>query len=122
MKIRIYYEDTDAQGLVYHANYLKFCERARSEIFFSKKETFSAEAYFVVSQIKANFLKPAYLGDIIEVKTQVKESKQVSLTLFQELYREEELLFSAEIKIAFLQNNKISKIPNKYKEIFLNRK
>lgn len=127
MQIRVYYEDTDAQGVVYHANYLKFCERARSEIFFQEEdEIFTKESYFVVTNINANFKKPAILGDIIEVRTKLKDFKNASLTLSQEIYRlkslkngdKDEFLFDAQIKVAFLKNGKPSKIPQSLKELF----
>ena len=86
MKFRIYYDDTDAQGIVYHSNFLKFCERARSEIFFSNGVNFTSNSHFVVSRIDAKFIKPAFLGDIIDVKTTIKEIKKASLILFQEIY------------------------------------
>lgn len=120
MKIRVYYEDTDAQGIIYHANYLKFCERARSEIFFSQNEKFT-QGYFVLTSLEAKFIKPGTLGDILEVKTKVKEIKKASLFLEHEIYREEELLFKAEIKLAFLENDKVSKIPEKYKKLFFDK-
>lgn len=71
MKMRVYYEDTDAGGVVYHSNYLKFCERARSEIFFNKKvDIFDAsKGHFLLAKANCNFLKPAKLGDMIEIKT-----------------------------------------------------
>ena len=58
MKIRVYYEDTDAGGIVYHTNYIKYCERARSEIFFEQgmKPTLGDKSGFVVRDIKACFL------------------------------------------------------------------
>ena len=77
MKIRIYYEDTDAGGIVYHANYIKYCERARSEMFFgSDVKPFSKDGHFVVSEIRAKFKKPAVLGDLLEVKTSVASLKK----------------------------------------------
>jgi len=81
MKIRIYYEDTDAGGIVYHTNYIKFCERARSEIFFkSDFEVMDKNSGFVVKNLNANFFKPAKLGDMIEVKTKLVEAKNASTT------------------------------------------
>ncbi|ELU3172915.1 acyl-CoA thioesterase, partial [Campylobacter jejuni] len=66
MKMRVYYEDTDAGGVVYHSNYLKFCERVRSEIFFNKKvDIFDAsKGHFLLAKANCNFLKPAKLGDM----------------------------------------------------------
>lgn len=107
MQIRIYYEDTDCGGIVYHANFIKFCERARSEVFFSLgKMPYEDQLGFVVRNINANFYKSAFLGDVIEVKTQVKEIKKVTLLLFQEIYRGEEKLFDMEVKMGFVDIKK----------------
>lgn len=101
MKIRIYYEDTDCGGIVYHASYIRFCDRARSEIFLSKGHLFLHQA-FVVKDLLAHFYKSAKLGDLIEVKTQLKELKKVSLLLNQEIYRGEEKLFAMEVRLGFV--------------------
>ena len=73
MKIRVYYEDTDLGGIVYHTNYIKYCERARSEIFFSKNMLphQGENSGFVVRDIKASFLATSTLGDMVEVKSKV---------------------------------------------------
>ena len=83
MKIRIYYEDTDAGGIVYHANYIKYCERARSEMFFDPEvKPFSKDGHFVVSEIRAKFKKPAVLSDILTA-----ELKKMSAIVKQQLRR-----------------------------------
>ena len=62
MQLRVYYEDTDTGGVVYHSNYLNFCERARSELFFQRGlSPHKTNAFFVVSHIDAKFIKPAHL-------------------------------------------------------------
>lgn len=101
MKIRIYYEDTDCGGIAYHASYIRFCDRARSEIFLSRGHTFCNQA-FVVKDLLAHFHQSAKLGDLIEVKTQLKELKKVSLVLNQEIYRGDERLFDAEVRLGFV--------------------
>ena len=116
MKIRIYYDATDAGGIVYHTKYLEFCEQARSEIFFSNNIFFENEGY-VVKNLETNFLKSAKLGDIIEVKTEIKEIKNASLNISQEIYKENTKIFEANIKLVYLKNAKISKIPQKHIKI-----
>ena len=116
MKFRIYYDSTDAGGIVYHTEYLKFCERARSEIFFQNNIFFENEGY-VVKEIKANYINSAKLGDIIEVKTKIDEIKNASLTLTQEIYKENKKIFEAKIKLAYIKNNKLSKIPQEHLKI-----
>lgn len=120
MKIRIYYEDTDCGGIVYHANYLKFCERARSDIFFSQnKMPYNQNFGFVVKAIKADFHKSAKLGDLIEVRTKILEIKKVTLLLLQEIYLKEERLFSMEVKLAFIDllSAKLALIPKEIMEV-----
>jgi len=116
MKIRIYYDSTDAGGIVYHTEYLKFCEQARSEIFFKNNIFFENEGY-VVKEIKAKFIKSAKLGDIIEVKTFIKEIKKASLSIHQEIFKEKEKIFEIDLTLAYLKNNKISKIPQHHIKI-----
>jgi acyl-CoA thioester hydrolase len=121
MKIRVYYEDTDIGGIVYHANYLKFCERARSEIFFDKGlNSGSMSDGFVVRKMELDFLQSATLGDILEVKTTLIESKRSSLSLLQEVFKEEKVIFRTKVLLVYINNGKISKIPPHYMEIIEN--
>ena len=85
--VRIYYEDTDCGGIVYHTNYIKYCERARSEIFFSAGILPNTERIgFVVRKLNTEFLDSAKLGDLLVVKTKIMKLGQTSLTLLQEIY------------------------------------
>ena len=119
MKFRIYYEDTDCGGVVYYANYLKFCERARSELFFQKGlSPHKNNEFFVVKSVTADYVKSAVFGDIIEVKTNLVEKKSASIIMYQEIFRNDELLFKANFKLAFLKDFKPSKIPQEFFEIF----
>lgn len=124
---RVYYEDTDCGGIVYHSNYLKFCERARSELFFknnSSPET--KEGFFVVASIEAKFLSSAKLGDLIRIKTETLEIKNTSLVLRQRIFLhddcngiDEQEIFSMDVKLAFLDRaiKKPSRIPQYILEI-----
>lgn len=119
MKIRIYYEDTDIGGVVYYANYLKFCERARSNIFFEKGlSPHSENEFFVVKKVEADYIKSATFADELEVTTKLISQKSASIEIFHEIFRGEELLFTAKIKLAYLKNFKPSKIPKEILEIF----
>lgn len=74
-KVKIYYEDTDFSGYVYHANYFKFLERARSELFgieFIKKLYSEEKSHFVLAKLDSKFIKPAVFGDEIIIKTEVE--------------------------------------------------
>lgn len=120
MKTRIYYDDTDAGGVVYHANYLKFCERARSDIFYEHGRSPAIDGgHFVVRRLEADFMKPAKLGDVIEVKNELIELKKASLILTQEIYKEEELLFSMTSTLAYVKEGKPSRIDADTKAFFL---
>ncbi len=120
MKIRVYYEDTDAGGIVYHTNYLKFCERARSEIFFQNglKPFDESGGWFVVKEIKADFLGSAKLGDTLEVDTKLLNKKRVSIWLKQRVLLEKEVIFEMEILLVFVKNQKPTKIPEEFLELF----
>ena len=128
MKIRVYYEDTDAGGIVYHTKYINFCERARSEMFFQKGlSPHNEDKFFVVSSIEAKFLGSAVLGDILDVKTSVIQVKKFSIILLQEIFlaesathkKEEIKLFSMNVKVAYIQNGKPIQIPQDQMKILV---
>jgi len=120
MKIRVYYEDTDAGGIVYHTNYIKYCERARSEIFFKRgmKPTLGDKSGFVVRDIKAGFLATAALGDTLEVTTKILTYKRSSIVLLQEVWKEEVKVFSMEVTLVYVDNGKPCRIPEVFRDIF----
>jgi acyl-CoA thioester hydrolase len=119
MKIRVYYEDTDIGGVVYYANYLKFCERARSEIFFQKAlSPVIGNCHFVVKDLKANYIKSAKFADILEIKTSVIEIKKASIKLNQIVYKDEDKIFEMDISLVFLDGEKITKIPPELLDVF----
>ena len=119
MKIRIFYEDTDAGGIVYHTNYIKYCERARSELFFEKgiTPTDGNNSGFVVRHIDANFLGMASLGDIVEVKSQVVKKRGSSIILKQSIFKENEKIFEMDITLVFVREGKPNRIPKDLIEI-----
>ncbi len=119
MKIRIYYDDTDAGGVVYHANYLKFCERARSEIFFSHGKSPAIDGgHFVVRHIEADFLKSAKLGDLLDVTGKMIELKNASLRLEQTVWKEGEKLFVMSSVLAFVKEGRPIRIDDATKAFF----
>ncbi|PAF47951.1 hypothetical protein BKH41_06745 [Helicobacter sp. 12S02232-10] len=88
MKIRVYYEDTDCGGIVYHTAYIRYCERARSEAFFAAEtDPQTNTGGFVVRSLNADFIDSAMLGDIIEVRNKPLKIKNVSILLQQEIYK-----------------------------------
>ena len=101
MKIRVYYEDTDTGGIVYHSNYINFCERARSEAFFSRGLSPDlGTSGFVAKKLEANFIKPAKLGDMLEVKTLLVQMKSASFVLKQIIYKDDVKIFELNITLA----------------------
>ena len=121
MIIRIYYEDTDAGGVVYHSNYLKFCERARSEVFFDKIDIFDPiKGHFLLTKVNCSFLKSAKLGDILEIKNYLLFLKNASLGIKQNIYKSGELIFSGDFTLAYVKNNKVCIMNNDLKELLKN--
>ena len=120
MKIRVYYEDTDLGGIVYHTNYIKYCERARSELFFAQGLVpHQREASgFVVRDLKASFLATATLGDMLEVRSCILKLKNSSMVLLQEIFKEEKKIFSMEVVLVYLHEAKPAKIPQEFKTLF----
>jgi acyl-CoA thioester hydrolase len=107
---RIYWEDTDAGGVVYYANYLKFMERARTEwlrsIGIEQGELSKAHGLiFAVVHVEASYRRPARYDDLLQVTCSVKEHTRSSVTFSQEIYRDAlggELLLSGTIRVACL--------------------
>ncbi len=103
MKIRVYYEDTDAGGIVYHSNYLNFCERARSDIFFQKGLSPVLEGgHFVAKKIEADYLLSAKLGDVLEVTSELLEIKGASFELLQRVFKEQKKVFELRIVLVYV--------------------
>jgi acyl-CoA thioester hydrolase len=131
LNIRIYYEDTDAGGVVYYANYLKYIERGRSEIlrelgFEQDKISKDFGVLFVVRKVLANYLKPARFNDLLEVQTEILSVGQASLIFSQKIMniRQNTVLFDAEVKVVsvFTQNLKPCGIPQAISEKLNGRK
>jgi len=119
MQIRVYYEDTDAGGVVYYANYLKFCERARSEVFFNfGLSPHKDDEFFVVKNLNANYIYPAKFGDLLDIKLEVNTIKNASLKLKQSIYKEDRLLFWMEVTLAYIKDFRPAKIPQEYLGLF----
>jgi acyl-CoA thioester hydrolase len=119
MKVRVYYDDTDAGGVVYHANYLKFCERSRSDLFYEHGRSPAVNGgHFVVRHLVADFLKSAKLGDLIDVKNELMELKNASLILKQEVWKEDVKLFAMTSTLAYVKEGKPCKIDDETKAFF----
>lgn len=119
MQIRIYYEDTDAGGIVYHANYIKYCERARSEVFFERGMSpgDGTKSGFIVKELKANFISTAKVGDIIDVKTKILKIKGSSTLVLQEIFCNDVKLFSMEVLLVFIRGTKPVRMSQEHREL-----
>ena len=112
--MRVYWEDTDAGGIVYYANYLKFMERARTEWLraIGVDQVRLKEEHglmFVVVDVEAHYRKPARYGDLLQVSCRVRETTRASLTFDQEVYRDAvggELLLAGQVRVACLDAQK----------------
>lgn len=103
--VRVYWEDTDAGGVVYYANYLKFLERARSEwlralAIHQAELAAEADVLFVVRRVEADYLRPARFDDALRVQCRITEMGRASLTMAQQVLRGDEVLLSAQVKLA----------------------
>ena len=102
--VRVYMEDTDAGGIVYYVNYLKFMERARTEslrsLGFEKQYILGLDSMFVVHSLSVDYKIPAQLDEQLIVEAHVMQLKRTSIIFRQNIYRENELLCRADVKIA----------------------
>ena len=121
MSVRVYYEDTDFSGIVYHASYLRFMERGRTNhlrllgadhrVLFEEAEQETPGFAFVVRSMQIEFLKPARMDDVLQVTTVPEEVKGASITLHQRVMRGDELLIEAHVRVAFVSGGRARPIP-----------
>jgi acyl-CoA thioester hydrolase len=121
MSVRVYYEDTDFSGIVYHANYLRFMERGRTNhlrllgadhrALFEAAQREAPGFAFVVRSMTIEFLKPARMDDVLEIVTKPEEVKGASITLHQRVMRGDELLIEAHVRVAFVSGGRARPIP-----------
>ncbi len=102
--VRIYYEDTDAGGIVYYVNYLKFMERARTEYLrhfgFEQQVLMEQGRMFVVTDCSMEYRRPAKLDDLLQVTVETELKSKVRLQFNQQIYRDDELLCEGRFMIA----------------------
>ena len=115
--IKVYYEDTDAGGVVYYANYLKFLERARTEALFTigfnnKKIKGDYGALIVVKSCNIEYKKPSYLEDELKIRSFVKSVTKTSFVMFQFITKDDELIVEAKVHLVFVdKDGKPMKVP-----------
>jgi acyl-CoA thioester hydrolase len=121
LRVRVYYEDTDFTGIVYHANYLRYMERGRTNYLrligadhralFEETEKEAPGFAFVVRSMNIEFLKPARMDDVLEIVTEPEEVKGASTTVRQRVMRGDELLVEASVRVAFISGGRARPIP-----------
>lgn len=120
-QVRVYYEDTDFSGIVYHASYLRFMERGRTNYLrligadhralFAQAQAEAPGFAFVVRHMAIDFLKPAHMDDVLTVVTAPTEVKGASVMLHQEVRRGDDLLVRADVQVAFVSGGRARPIP-----------
>jgi acyl-CoA thioester hydrolase len=121
LTVRVYYEDTDFTGIVYHANYLRYMERGRTNYLrllgadhralFEETEKEVPGFAFVVRAMSIEFLKPARMDDMLDVLTEPQEVKGASIALQQLILRGDEVLIEARVRVAFVSAGRARPIP-----------
>jgi acyl-CoA thioester hydrolase len=121
MPVRVYYEDTDFSGAVYHASYLRFMERGRSNYLrrlgadqralFEQTRAEAPGFAFVVRSMRIDFRRPARMDEVVEVITETVEVKGASVVLRQQVTREGEVLVEAQVQVAFVSGGRARPIP-----------
>lgn len=116
--VRVYYEDTDIGGIVYHANYLKFMERGRTEFLRhagvdqGAARTSAAPYQFAVAEMAIAFKKPATLDDTLDVRTRIRDVRRASLILAQEIWRDGTLIADATVRVGCIQpDGRVKRLP-----------
>ena len=118
-KFRTYYEDTDAAGVIFYANYFKFTERARTELIYERlqlkhlelKEKF--DVIFVVKSLSSKYIAPAKFEDDLTVVSKIVEKSPVRLVLEQNIEKGNKLIFTSTIELAVVSSKgKITKLPD----------
>jgi acyl-CoA thioester hydrolase len=121
LHVRIYYEDTDFSGVVYHASYLRFMERGRTDYLrllgvdhrslFEETEKEAPGFAFVVRAMTLDFLKPAHMDDVLTVTTTPEDVAGASITLRQTVSRDGVTLVEARVRVAFVSGGRAQRIP-----------
>lgn len=118
LMIRVYYEDTDFSGFVYHASYLRFMERGRTELLRSlagDQSDLHRDAgglHFVVRRMALDYAKPARMDDLLEIRTWTSELRGASMHLRQEVRRADDLLVGADVVVACVRHGRAVRLPD----------
>ncbi len=121
--VRVYYEDTDAAGVVYHANYLRFAERARTELLRAMgidHRTLLTEdgIMFAVSRCETDYVKPARLDDLLEVRTSFARATGASFWMEQEIRRDDEMIADLKLRLVCIRpDGRPTRLPDAVREL-----
>lgn len=124
LPVRVYYEDTDAAGIVYHTSYLRFAERGRTEMLrdagFAHAEIFKETGTaFAVMSLDIKFRRPAKLDDLLIVKTRIREMRGATMTMEQDIYRDDRLLTQIIVHLACIdRQGKAARLPEQVRALF----
>ena len=121
--LRVYYEDTDFSGVVYHASYLRFLERGRTEFIRAcgidqQKLHRETGVYFVVRRMEIDWIRPALMDDELIVETAPAKLGGASMVLTQRILRGEDVLTTAEVVVAILKDGRPTRLPETFKAAF----
>ena len=122
LTFRVYYEDTDFSGHVYHAGYLRFFERGRTEflraagVMQSTLHREGAGVLFVVSRIEVDYLRPAGMDDLLTVATRITEARGPLVRMSQEILRDATVLSRAAVTIIAVRNGRPTRLPAEVRE------
>jgi acyl-CoA thioester hydrolase len=119
LPVRVYWEDTDASGLVYHTSYVRFMERGRTELLRSLgldqrpllEGSVGKPVFFVVRTMDLDFRRPAVMDDMLSVETRLTEIGGASITLHQQVRRGDETLVAAVVKVVCVEEGRARRIP-----------
>lgn len=123
LPLRVYYEDTDFSGLVYHASYLRFMERGRTEFLRAvgivQRDLHGGPdgLFFVVRRMEIDWLRPARMDDELVVRTVVAEARGASLIMRQVVLRGEEILVEALVTVAALRDGRPARLPEPLRRV-----
>ena len=127
LTVRVYYEDTDFTGIVYHANYLRYMERGRTNhlrllgadhrALFEETAKETPGYAFVVRSMKIEYLKPARMDDVLDIVTWPVAVKGASIVLAQEVRRGGDVLVKAEVRVAFISDGRAQPIPKSLRQL-----
>jgi acyl-CoA thioester hydrolase len=127
LPVRVYYEDTDFSGVVYHASYLRFLERGRTDFLRlggvdqSSLHAGGEGLIFAVRRMTIDFLKPARMDEVLTVETRTEEVRGASLVIAQRILRGEEVLLTADVRVAAIAGGKPTRIPDALRAVLTSR-